>query len=346
MPPGPVPTTAADITQGWLQQALQHRHPALRLRGWQAERIGQATGFASEVFRLTLDTDGGPRSVIAKLWAASDEAGLREARFFQAWGQPGLPHVVRCDWAQADARRGRGALLLQDLHHAEQGDCLLPISTARACMLAQALATLQAAWQQRQQADPQPTDWLPAAPARRDAGWLAARRLRFEARFEGALRGPAAALLAQLAPRMALAQARLQGARRALLHRDLHLDNVLFSPPDGHPVILDWAQASLGPAALDVAVLCYELQAPADAPQVARHYLHSAREMGLPVPDEPVFQDELAACLLVRWCSATCGVVEWTASHPRAEAILAAGLRRAQAVAEVWQALDPALFGP
>src|SRR6185436_2232626 len=69
----------------------------------------------------------------------------------------------------------------------------------------------------------------------------------------GASLSPAARALVEALPeRLAESLAALDEAPTALVHADLHLENVLFRP-DGTPVLLDWTDASLGPAAADLA---------------------------------------------------------------------------------------------
>jgi aminoglycoside phosphotransferase (APT) family kinase protein len=46
----------------------------------------------------------------------------------------------------------------------------------------------------------------------------------------------------------------LKARATAVIHRDAHLDNVLFRP-DGSAVIIDWSGAAIGPPAIDLAHL-------------------------------------------------------------------------------------------
>jgi hypothetical protein len=113
---------------------------------------------------------------------------------------------------------------------------------------------------------------LPAAPSTdRAADWFADRRAVFLQRYPDSLQGSARHLLDRIGPRVALAYRRLQGSRSTLLHRDLHLDNVLFDRVTDRPVILDWALIARGSPALDLAAVVFELADLHDTDAVTDH---------------------------------------------------------------------------
>jgi len=338
-----VPASIAEIDAAWLRQALRRDFPAARLRGFTAERIGADFGFASEVHRLHLVGDRVPPAVVVKLWHSASAGGLREVRFFEHFAPAAGPFVARCHFARGDDDSGRGMLVLEDLSHAVQGDCLDLIAAPRALALAEALATLHACWWQPPlRLD---LDWLPPAPSpERGADWHAERRATFLQRYPGALRGPARRLLDQIEPRVAIAHRRLAGSPATLLHRDLHLDNVLFDRRSGQPIFLDWALVARGSPALDLAAVVFELADLHDTGTVMKQYLATLQRQRGPAFEATGFSALLGAAMLLRFAAATCGVARWQPASARGEAITAAGFGRAKLAAAHWRALDPELF--
>jgi aminoglycoside phosphotransferase (APT) family kinase protein len=57
-------------------------------------------------------------------------------------------------------------------------------------------------------------------------------------------------LIDGLPDRLDTANQYLQAGPRTLIHRDFHLDNLLFTP-SGEPFVIDWQGAATGPPATD-----------------------------------------------------------------------------------------------
>jgi hypothetical protein len=343
-PAGGVPAAITDVGPAWLAAALRRDHPSARLRRFDAQRIGADFGFASEIHRLSLVGSALPPTVVIKLWHAQDAGGLNELRFYREFA-PGLGAVVpRCHHGQADAASGRGVLVLADLSHRVQGDCLDLIGLPRARRLAEALAGVHAhAWQDDACSPP---EGLPVTPrADRGDAWHADRRASFLERFPAALQGAGLRLLSRIEVRVALARRRLQAGPSTLLHRDLHLDNVLFDRHSGAPCLIDWASVGWGPPTIDLAAVVFELEDLRDQDAVAGHYLATLRRLrptaGL---DAAALRSQLWAALLLRFAGATCGVARWQPASERAAAIVAAGIARAARLAAHAEAIDPGLF--
>lgn len=338
-----VPACVAEITPAWLDSALRSDFPAARLRGLTPTRIRADHGFASEIYRLALDGDQVPPAVVVKLWHRETAGGLREVLFFQQFAPAAGPLVARCHCARADDASGRGVLVLEDLSQAVQGDCLDFTPAPRALALAEALATLHARWWQLPAQGE--IDSLPAAPSTdRAADWFADRRAVFLQRYPDSLQGSARHLLDRIEPRVALAYRRLEGSRSTLLHRDLHLDNVLFDRVTDRPVILDWALIARGSPALDLAAVVFELADLHDTDAVTDHYLATLRRQRCRDFDAPGLPALLGAAMLLRFAAATCGVARWQAPSARGTAIVAVGIERATRAVQHWQSLDPELF--
>ena len=242
--PVPVPADGDEVTTSWLGQVLGYPVDVVGM-----ERIGAEYGLASRLYRVWLAAGGG---VVVKLWAADGRAGLREVFVLGSLGTRLGRHAPRCLGVAADVGAGRGAVVLDDLREARQGDVLDEIG-ADGVPLATALASLHAAAPGPEALAGSgwlgPTPWLACS-----AEWLSSGSDELARRF-GPLPVVLDAFLADVGRHYAVAAERLALAPRTLVHDDMHLDNVLFDGVTGEPVVLDWARAAIGPGVLDLAEL-------------------------------------------------------------------------------------------
>jgi len=77
-----VPASEAEVTKEWLQAALASSFPNATFEPLASERIGEAYGFASRIYRYKWQDNGTPQSVVMKLWNTDSKAGLGEIRFY------------------------------------------------------------------------------------------------------------------------------------------------------------------------------------------------------------------------------------------------------------------------
>jgi thiamine kinase-like enzyme len=168
----------------------------------------------------------------------------------------GWMSVPRLYYGAADEAAGRVVLLIEDVHDAQVGDVLRGCTLAQAEMALRAIAPLHARWWAHDTTEAFP--WLPIW-----AGDIHARQERYNQqlgpflkRFGQRIEPPLHDLLIRLRSGYTAVLNRLAAAPTALIHADLHLDNILFSPPSARvPVILlDWQGISRGPAAVDLAL--------------------------------------------------------------------------------------------
>ena len=246
----PIPSGPGEITAGWLSRALGHTVSDVSLT-----RIGEDEGFTGGgLYRLEMAGGG---SLIAKLSPADPQmratfasANAREVGFYTRIA-PGLP-VPDCLYGACDAETGASILLLQDLGRLRAGLFVegLGVDDARALMAA--LAEIHAAW------------W--GAPV---VSGLSGAAIVREFSFAGAWAAYPQAL-ARLLPDIELPEAFLAlGAHIAahpdevfgalleqgpltVLHRDCHVDNVMFDAR-GCALILDWQIMGKGRGTYDVA---------------------------------------------------------------------------------------------
>jgi hypothetical protein len=162
--PRSVPTSEADVTLEWLHSALAPHFPAGAPALAGTERIGQGYGLSSVLLRCRLLGPGGPRSVVVKLWPTDGPAGSREVPFYATFGCSLGIRVPRCHHGAIDEESKRGVLVLEDLEHAVQGDCLHQLDGRGAAALAEVIAALHATWWERPGLDT--ADWLPIVAGR------------------------------------------------------------------------------------------------------------------------------------------------------------------------------------
>jgi len=288
-----LPAAPEEIDPAWLTTALRAAGALRRGRvaavDWEA--IGEERGFTGVVVRLRPryaddePSENPPPTLVAKLPTAArrapsaypaahrvdaaagrrhDERCAREVCFYRELAPVVETPVPRAFFAAADAVTGRVLLLLEDLAAARPGDVLRGCSPDEAARVLDAVAPLHARWWGRR--DPDPFPWLPrwgsdpAARQERYAGQVGPFLERFGGRLPAAIRE----LVERLRTRYAAVLTALDMAPAAVIHADLHLDNVAFNPQGaGSPaVVLDWQGVARGAAAVDVAGFVFGSLAP------------------------------------------------------------------------------------
>lgn len=228
-----------------------------RVSAFSARSVGEGRGFAGTVVRLGLQYDiaeaGAPASVIAKF--SSERAAmreilerfggdLREVRFYREIA-PRLPlSTPRCYLAHHDDENGRVFLLLEDLAPAQSADLEVGLSVEQAKLVLEQLARLHACFWDRIGE----LDWLAPTEAMFDA--MRERYLAAVARLDATTEQyptflRVARLLAELLKGRELV-AMLRRGPLALVHGDVHPDNVLLPSLDGGRLaLIDWQSVSV-----------------------------------------------------------------------------------------------------
>lgn len=275
-----VPNNPDQLTPELLTDVLRDvlTPPSAVVTGVRWERVGHDRGFTGLVARLHLDYSpygAGPQTMIAKFpLAGREDSGYRKAErhrpepdsrhrhraFREAWFYDMVaPHlsvrVPRC-WATAsDPDRQRLVLLLEDIMAAEAGDALRGCASHEVASVLAEIAPMHASWWGR-------TGELADLPSwSGDRSTHSRRQTRYREQWNelvvrGDLNLPRRVrdLARTLCDCLAEVLDELDTAPQTLIHGDLHLDNLLFSPADQHAaVILDWQGVCRGPAALDTA---------------------------------------------------------------------------------------------
>lgn len=252
-----VPSGIDAVDPAWLTDALR-----TTVTDVVVEQIAQDTGFSSLLYRLHLNGDGVPATMIAKLAAQSEARGAmellggyrRELAFYRdvaARAPIDTPHVYAARMADDSADF---VLLLEDLHDWDNADHLAGLSEERARLCIQQLAGLHA-WS----VQPSNSAALRAfptldMPAVRDLlvpafgpGWEIYRE-----HTEASVPADIARFAQRFTEHAATALTALT-ERSMLLHGDIRADNMFFA--GNRMKVVDFQFACTGAGAADVAYL-------------------------------------------------------------------------------------------
>ncbi|BBZ61594.1 phosphotransferase [Mycolicibacterium monacense] len=260
-----IPSGIDDLTPQWLTETLR-ADPTLpdtvTVTGLRSERIAQDSGFSSLLYRVHLDGDAVPSTLIAKFAAVSEARGAmellggyrRELRYYRdvAGRAPmDTPHVYAASMASGSVDF---VLLLEDLQDWDNADHLAGLSLERARTCLGALAGLHA-WSVTD-ADPAVLESFPSLDTAiaRDllvpafAGGWEVYRDRSGSEVPAAV-ARYAERFSDHAPTALPALAE----RSMLLHGDIRADNLFF---DGDRLkVVDFQFAARGCGAADVGYL-------------------------------------------------------------------------------------------
>jgi Ser/Thr protein kinase RdoA (MazF antagonist) len=296
-----------------------------RLPGWplgpieieRTIRIGAEHGLSGAVYRVAASTATlEPVTFIVKEDSA---AGIERALAFHSnMGERLVGWIPTCYGGDVDVASGTGTLYLEDVRPARQGDVLEDPGDDAARAAIRTIARVHAVSWRTRAADHAPTLPRWQAEAWEDKRWRD-RLSRARARFRNVLTDALERRLLDLPREVAAAVPTLAAGPASWIHGDAHLDNVLWRP-NGRAVLLDWAGATIGPPAADVARFLVEGPPGVSADHLRRAalieaYQQQLRRSGVPdaaVTGVPGFV-ELALLPLVQ------GIVGWAGrpeDHP------------------------------
>ena len=264
-----VPSGPGAITAQWLTEALDSIDAIEKaaVKSFQISPIGVKQGFTGTLFRFELDyVDGenkGPASLVAKFSPVDAEErnalraiNLRETSFYRALAaEQNLP-IATCYYADFDHETGASILLLQDLSDMRTVDFLDGCSLEDVRTAVRALAKIHATWWNR--------------PALEEMTWLSSIEDYPYQDWWDQYPQEISTLLPELpippaffefgdrfAANLRRILDRLEGAPRTLIHRDIHVDNLLFGETASQPevVLVDWQVAGRGLGVSDIAYL-------------------------------------------------------------------------------------------
>jgi thiamine kinase-like enzyme len=246
-----IPTGDGVLTSSWLSAVLEESFawPYGSVQVLSAARIGIEHGLSGQLHRVETETKrGGTRSVVVKQETAA--AVERELLFRRHCGELMRGSIPDLFCGVTDARTDRGALVLEDIAPADQGDVLRGCTDDQAEAVVRVLARLHGG--SSGVSDDRVEDGLPR--------WRAApmESHQWRHRLQGAserfpeILGAHATRLLDLPERVADADSVFSGSQATWIQVDSHLDNTLFRP-DGTAVLLDWCNAAIGPPVVDLA---------------------------------------------------------------------------------------------
>jgi hypothetical protein len=290
------------FTNAWLEQKLGA--PAGSLVGFSAKSIG--TGQMSLSFRVKLDWESGvgPASIVAKCPSADPgtraiAAALGSYALELGWYRE-LANKIgvacpKCLHLEANADESEFVLLLQDLAPAQQGDQLAGASIAQIEAALKQAARLHAPyWGDARLGD---MEWLQPRPnvdamiRQMLAPLYAQFRERYAARIASDLLDLGGELIARTSDYFEATP-----KARTIQHRDLRIDNILFSADGGTAHVVDWQTLGLGAGASDVAYLIGTSIADADIrareeARLVRFYVDEVRALGADADADEVWRE-------------------------------------------------------
>jgi len=252
--------------------------------GVQADMVGQDQGFTGMIARVRLQyadqEETAPSSVVVKIPTASRdvpsayrvsqekdmtaarryfERCAREVAFYQQIAPLNTLPVPRLYYGAIDDASGRVILVLEDLQAARVGDALHGCSLQDTVLVIDQLAHFHAQWWNHPQLDTFP--WLPQWGG--DAQVAQNRYIQlidpFLQRFGSHVPKRVRAVIEALATSYGAVRTRLRLSPTTMIHADLHLDNVLFSPLGHEPgvILLDWQSVARGRGVIDLALFLF-----------------------------------------------------------------------------------------
>jgi hypothetical protein len=246
-----IPGGDAVLSSTWLSRALEGSRswPHGSVRVDCAVRIGVDYGMSGRIHRVAVTTEyGGSRSLVVKQETAN--AVARELLFRSECAALIRGSVPDCYRGLVDGATERGALLLEDITPARQGNVLHGCTEEDAEAAVWALARLHGgSWQATDDGHPADLPRWGARAMQRDR-WLD-RVARAGERFPQIVTPALAARIDDLPAQVTRALNRLRNGPASWVQVDTHLDNVLWRP-DGTAVLLDWCDAAIGPPVADL----------------------------------------------------------------------------------------------
>jgi len=330
----PVPDSKDDLTREWLQMALAASFPSASFLSLQCDRIGEAFGFASEVYRCQWQEETSQQSVVVKLWSTDSKAGIQEVLFYSSFKDIGI-RIPRYHFSAMDKENNKAVLVLEDLIDSVHGADVVPLDLTRAKNVARMLAKLHGKWVNNTELSN--FSWLSDASLwNQTQDWLNSRKTECVERYDEHLTGFARKLLGkiELAPkvaneRLACAPTTLFHddfhAPTTLFHDDFHLDNILFEN-EYEPVLLDWTSPVLGPSAYNLVDLLLFLTPLEHFDSVFQCYLDEFNQVSTAPQHKEDLKHQMGGALLQRFSRSTCGVARWQPPSERGIQLVKEGI--------------------
>jgi thiamine kinase-like enzyme len=281
-----LPDGPEKITSEWLTSVFRENSiiTSGTVVGVQTEIIGQDRGFTGVIARVRLQYVGceemAPSSVIVKIPTANSntpsayrtsqerdmaasrryfERCAREVAFYQQVAPLNSIPVPRLYYGAIDNATGQVILVLEDFHSVREGDALYGCSPQDAALVIARLAHFHAQWWNHPQLDTLPWLQLWGGESHAAQNRYTQCIAPFLQRFGSRVPQPVREIMDALVTRYGSVRMRLQHVSITMIHGDLHLDNILFSPlgNDSGVVVIDWQNVARGCGAIDLALFLF-----------------------------------------------------------------------------------------
>ena len=262
-----IPQSPESITPRWLTEALRSTNTIDRaeVKSFGIKRIGEKEGFTGYLARFELDYSvlegNAPTSLIGKfspvdpeLLMSLKENYVREARFYEKIAAGRSLPVPCCYYSDIDLETGASIMLLEDLSRLRTVDFVTGCTLQEAEDAIRGLARIHAGWWDSPKL--QEMDWFFSFTDMPYREWWAQYPQRVEALLPDY---PLPDVFFEVGQRfgsnMTEVLNQLEGPPLTCIHRDIHVDNLLFGRQDSDPpvVVVDWQVVGRGNGASDIA---------------------------------------------------------------------------------------------
>lgn len=243
-----------ELSSQWLTEALGYK-----VSSYQQQRIG--SGQMGATYRLTLDAEAGPKTLLLKVATGSSEVRsmvapgyAAEVGFYANIANTVDVKTPQCSYAAISEDNLRFTLLLEDLAPRTPGVQAHGCTEEQARGAINNMAGLHASrWN-----DPSLQDYtfLPTTKTPESIEFMAqltgAATTEFVARYPEQM-GKEDSDTLQAAAAVVADWMKMPSAATTLLHGDYRLDNLMFGDDDSDVYVLDWQTASVGDPGRDLA---------------------------------------------------------------------------------------------
>jgi aminoglycoside/choline kinase family phosphotransferase len=257
-----IPKSIHEVTADWLSDVLNDE-----IRSASPTQIGQGIGLLGDIYRVELDSNSSPASVVVKLPSSFEEnraqgvsLGMFEAeiRFYNEIAHEatvGLPKVFHTDIVPGTADF---VIIMEDLTDLTMVQQSIGMNVEQAKAAVQVLASIHAVWWDRVQTEA--FEWIPSMVGPRIEfvdQMLAEIFPAFSEGFAQYLTEEGLAVFEKFSSNYLNVNKELAGRSPwTLAHQDYRVENMLFGPSgSGQVVVLDWQGIGRGPGVYDLAYI-------------------------------------------------------------------------------------------
>lgn len=257
-----IPASIAEVTTTWLSEALKGD-----VRDMEIQQIGQGIGLMGDIYRVALQGDDVPQSVVVKLPSSFEENRAQgvalgmfdaEIRFYAELAPAasvGLPEIY---YTEIESGTADFVIVMQDLSGMTMVDQTKGMSVDQAMAAVKVLAQIHAVWWNDVQNDSM--SWIPDMISERIA--FVDEMLRqilpvFTGAFAEYLPEGGLEIYERFSGNYLNINKKLAGRSPwTLVHQDYRVENMLFGPEgSGDVVVIDWQGIGLGPGSYDLAYI-------------------------------------------------------------------------------------------